>query len=91
MYYGERLNSISHLVGAVLSLVGFGALLTVSLQSYDPWIIAGFVVFRLLDITKPWPIGVLDKKVKGGFGIMIDDIIAGIMACALLHLVRFLV
>jgi phosphatidylglycerophosphatase A len=55
------------------------------------WIIAGFVVFRIFDILKPWPIGPLDKKVKGGFGIMIDDIVAGILACATLHLVRVLI
>ena len=45
MYYGEKLNSISHLVGAVLALVGLGALLTVGVQSRDPWIIASFSVF----------------------------------------------
>jgi hemolysin III len=45
MYYGEKLNSISHLVGAVLALVGLGALLTVGIQSHDPWIIASFSVF----------------------------------------------
>ncbi len=45
MYYGERLNSISHLVGAVLSLIGFGALLAVSLQLDKPVIIFGFSVF----------------------------------------------
>lgn len=50
------------------------------------WIIAGFVVFRVLDILKPWPISVLDKNVGGGFGIMIDDVVAGIMACVTLHL-----
>ena len=45
MYYGEKLNSISHLVGAVLALVGLGALLTVGIQSRDPWIITSFSVF----------------------------------------------
>jgi phosphatidylglycerophosphatase A len=50
------------------------------------WMLAGFVVFRVFDIVKPWPIGHLDRKVKGGFGIMVDDILAGIMACATLHL-----
>lgn len=43
----------------------------------------GFVLFRLFDIVKPWPIGWLDKKVSGGFGIMLDDIIAGLAAGAL--------
>lgn len=45
MYYGEKLNSISHLVGAVLALIGMGALLTVGIQSRDPWIISSFSVF----------------------------------------------
>jgi hemolysin III len=45
MYYGEKLNSISHLVGATLALVGLGALLTVAIQSRDPWVISSFTVF----------------------------------------------
>ena len=45
MYYGERLNSITHLVGAVLALIGFGALLTLSIQQSDPLLITGFVIF----------------------------------------------
>lgn len=45
MYYGERLNSISHLVGAALALVGLGALLTVGLQTGDPWTVVSFAVF----------------------------------------------
>ena len=45
MYYGEKLNSISHLVGAALALVGLGTLLTVSIQTGDPWVIASFSVF----------------------------------------------
>jgi hemolysin III len=47
MYYGEKLNSISHLVGAALALVGLGALLAVSIQSGDPWVIISFSVFGL--------------------------------------------
>ncbi|WOH37504.1 phosphatidylglycerophosphatase A [Thalassotalea fonticola] len=48
-------------------------------------IIVGFIFFRILDIAKPWPISIADKKVGGGFGIMLDDIIAGILACVLMH------
>jgi hemolysin III len=47
MYYGEKLNSISHLIGAVLALIGLGALLTIGLQLRDPWIIASFSIFGL--------------------------------------------
>lgn len=45
MYHGEKLNSITHLVGSALALVGLGALLTVSIQQRDPWMIASFSVF----------------------------------------------
>ena len=45
----------------------------------------GFLLFRLLDIVKPWPIKCADKKVHGGFGIMLDDAIAGILASACLQ------
>lgn len=50
------------------------------------WVAAGFVLFRLFDIAKPWPISLLDRKVGGGLGIMIDDLLAGIFAAAVLQL-----
>jgi len=50
-----------------------------------PWLLAGFILFRGFDILKPWPIGTLDKRVKGGLGIMLDDIAAGAMAWVLLQ------
>lgn len=51
---------------------------------------AAFVLFRALDMVKPWPIGWLERRVAGGLGIMIDDALAGLIALALLHLGRFL-
>lgn len=48
-------------------------------------LLVGFVLFRVFDILKPWPIGPIDKHLSGGLGIMLDDIIAGLMACACLH------
>ena len=47
MYYGEKLNSISHLVGAALALIGLGALLSISIQTRDPWVISSFSVFGI--------------------------------------------
>lgn len=44
------------------------------------WLLTGFVLFRFFDMVKPWPIGWLDKQVHGGLGIMLDDIVAGVMA-----------
>jgi len=49
------------------------------------WALAGFILFRLFDIWKPWPIGPVDRHVHGGLGIMLDDVLAGVMAAAVLH------
>ena len=50
------------------------------------WIVIGFGLFRLFDIWKPWPIGWLDRRVGGGFGIMLDDLVAGLFAAICLQL-----
>ena len=50
------------------------------------WVCIGFLLFRFFDVLKPFPISWLDKKVEGGFGIMIDDIVAGIFAAISLFL-----
>jgi len=54
------------------------------------WILAGFVLFRLFDIVKPWPVKVADAKMKGGFGIMFDDVLAGLYALAVLQITLYL-
>lgn len=46
---------------------------------------AGFVLFRLFDIWKPGPVGWCDRRVTGGLGIMLDDVVAGAVACVALH------
>jgi phosphatidylglycerophosphatase A len=51
------------------------------------WLLTGFILFRFFDMVKPWPIGWLDKRVHGGFGIMLDDIVAGVMAAIALYLI----
>lgn len=56
-----------------------------------PWLVLGFVLFRLFDILKPWPINWLDQQVHGGWGIMLDDIVAGIMALACLQAVAAII
>ena len=50
-------------------------------------IILGFVLFRVFDIVKPWPIKLLDQRVPGGVGIVIDDLMAGIYALLSLQLI----
>lgn len=54
------------------------------------WILLGFLLFRLFDILKPWPIGWADRRVSGGLGIMLDDVLAGAMALACLQGLNYL-
>lgn len=54
------------------------------------WVLVGFVLFRLFDIFKPWPIAKADKTVSGGFGIMLDDLLAGIYASIGLQIIVYI-
>lgn len=49
------------------------------------WLLTGFALFRLFDILKPWPISWLDQHVHGGFGMVIDDVAAGLAAFLVLQ------
>ncbi|GAL06767.1 phosphatidylglycerophosphatase A [Photobacterium aphoticum] len=60
--------------------VGFWITMAIAPAVTWQWVLAGFVLFRFFDMVKPWPISWLDKHVHGGFGIMVDDILAGLMA-----------
>ncbi|MDU8923900.1 phosphatidylglycerophosphatase A [Pasteurellaceae bacterium LIM206] len=53
------------------------------------WYVAAFAVFRFFDILKPYPIKYFDEKVKGGFGIMIDDVLAAVYAVIVLRLINY--
>ncbi|MBT8339223.1 MAG: phosphatidylglycerophosphatase A [Desulfatitalea sp.] len=53
--------------------------------------VAGFLLFRLFDIFKPFPIGYAERRLPGGWGIVMDDIIAGLMANVVLRMGLFLV
>ena len=48
-----------------------------------------FVIFRILDIVKPWPISWIDTKIKGSYGIILDDVAAGLVALGITHLIWF--
>ena len=70
-------------------ITGFAlTMLTVPADFY--WTVAGFTLFRVLDIWKPWPIREADHSLHGGLGIMLDDVIAGIFAAAILLGIRHL-
>lgn len=55
------------------------------------WMLVGLLLFRLFDVLKPWPVSWADRRIKGGFGAMFDDALAGVFALVVLQLAaRFL-
>lgn len=67
--------------------VGFWLTMLVAPPGWQ-WVLAGFVLFRLFDIIKPFPINWLDRHIKGGLGIMLDDALAGSFAWLCLQLLH---
>jgi phosphatidylglycerophosphatase A len=55
------------------------------------WMIVGFALFRLFDIWKPWPVSWADRRVHGGLGVMLDDVVAGLYALIVLQLIALVV
>ena len=65
-----------------------GQLIVIAALPPDPWYLAGgFVMFRLFDIIKPWPTSLVDRRVPGGLGIMLDDVVAGLQAAAVMMVI----
>ncbi len=76
--------------GAIVwdEIVGF-CLVAVLIPAGWAWLAAAFLVFRLFDIFKPWPIRRLERHVGGGFGIMIDDVVAALFTVIVLGVLRW--
>ena len=51
------------------------------------WVLLGFILFRLFDIFKPWPIRNMDRGIGGGFGIVVDDLMAAVYALICLQII----
>jgi len=54
------------------------------------WMAMGFVLFRLFDIWKPWPVNVVDERMRDGLGIMVDDAVAGLYGWIILQIIHIL-
>lgn len=61
--------------------------LVASLGVQGWWFLVAFVLFRFFDIVKPPPISIIDQKISGGFGVVMDDVVAGLITNALIHFV----
>ena len=55
------------------------------------WVTIAFVAFRIFDMAKPWPIRWFDKRIPGGFGIMVDDVIAAIFSSLSVYALTFII
>lgn len=83
-YTSKKLGVHDHPAIVIDEVAGF--LITMfAVPSGWQWLLAGFILFRFFDALKPWPISWIDKNVKGGFGIMIDDVVAGLVSLSLIH------
>ena len=74
-------------LACAFALFSFGGLLPPAQYSWLPFLLA-FLLFRLFDIAKPWPVRWADRSIAGGLGVMADDMIAGLMAGILVALAR---
>ncbi|MEO8402341.1 MAG: phosphatidylglycerophosphatase A [Gammaproteobacteria bacterium] len=54
------------------------------------WIILGFILFRIFDIWKPWPINIVDQRVHGGIGVILDDVLAGVYSMIVLKILTWI-
>jgi phosphatidylglycerophosphatase A len=76
---GKALGIADHGGMVIDEIVAFMIVLAASPKSFA-WVLYAFVLFRLFDIVKPWPISLADRHIKGGFGVMFDDILAALFA-----------
>lgn len=89
-YAAEKMNVHDH--GGIVWDEFVGMWISLFLVPFEwLWVGLAFILFRLFDMLKPWPISVVDKKVGGGFGIMLDDVLAGIAACVCMHVILYFV
>lgn len=86
----SRLMNVNDHPGIVFDeVVGFLVTMTAAPPGWI-WIAGGFILFRVFDIAKPWPVRLADQRVHGGLGIMLDDILAGVYAMICLQIVAAL-
>ena len=83
-YAAEKFGVHDHPAIVIDEIVGY---LITMIAAPQGWlaVTAGFVLFRLLDAVKPWPVSWFDRNINGGLGIMLDDVVAGIIALLMIQ------
>ena len=85
----QRLGIHDH-PGIVFDEIAAMLLLALAIPPTPAWLLLAFIFFRFFDIAKPWPIRDLDHRLKGGFGIILDDLMAAVYAAVCLTVIRYL-
>lgn len=80
----HRLGAHDHPAIVWDEIVGYLVTMTLAPAGWG-WVMTGFILFRVFDIAKPWPIRWCDRHVSGGFGIMLDDLLAAVFAAVILQ------
>jgi phosphatidylglycerophosphatase A len=84
---GRDLNDPDHSIIVLDEIVGMSAVTLLAPSGWG-WLLVSFIAFRLFDIVKPWPISLVDRRLRNGLGVMLDDALAAACAAgciALLH------
>ena len=76
---------------SIPSLTVYGIFTEVYIGQFFFFSLIAFIFFRFFDILKPYPINIVDKKIKNGFGVLFDDILAGIFSSILILLILFFI
>ena len=79
------------MVGQILPLLAIPIYETLYIAPKEYYYIAAFILFRLFDIWKPFPINYIDKNIEGSIGVMLDDILAGIYTIVVLTIIFFFI
>ena len=79
---------IDEFVGQSIPLLSiYNLVLFNNINNFILYTFSVFFLFRLFDIFKPYPINIIDKKIKNGFGVMLDDVLAGIYSIIVFFLI----
>jgi phosphatidylglycerophosphatase A len=87
---GKALGVADHGGIVIDEVVAFMLVMAITPKTWL-WVLFAFLLFRFFDIVKPWPISLADKKIKGGFGVMFDDLLAALFAMACVITVESLI
>ena len=78
---------IDEFVGQSIPIITAYSLMPNNINNFIFYIVISFFLFRFFDIVKPYPINIIDKNIKNGFGVMLDDVVAGTYSSIILLIV----